>query len=140
LRGAADRGHERGHRGAFQRYLLLQLPGWILVALILAGLCRWADLPLWAAFGAYAVYVSKDFVLYPFLKRAYEPDAPAGVELLAGQSGLAETELNPDGFVRVRGELWKAQLEPGSAAVHPGEPVVVVAARGMTLVVRKTQT
>jgi membrane protein implicated in regulation of membrane protease activity len=124
----------------FRRYLLLQVPGWILVALILAGLCRWADLPLWAAFGAYAVYVGKDFVLYPFLRRAYEPDSRTGVELLAGERGVAETELNPEGFVRVRGELWRAQIEPGSAAVRPGEPVVVVAGRGMTLIVRKTET
>ncbi len=109
------------------------------MALILAGLCRWADLPLWAAFGAYAVYVGKDFVLYPFLRRAYEPDSRTGVELLAGERGVAETELDPEGFVRIRGELWRAQLEPGSAAVHSGEPVVVVAGRGMTLVVRKRQ-
>ncbi len=126
-------------KGVLRRYLLLQIPGWILVALILAGLCRWADLPLWAAFAAYAVYVGKDFVLYPFLRRAYEPDPRAGVERLAGERAVAETELNPEGFVRVRGELWGAQLEPGSAAVHPGETVVIVSGRGMTLIVRKAQ-
>jgi membrane-bound serine protease (ClpP class) len=127
-------------RGVLRRYLLLQVPGWILAALILAGLCRWADLPPWAALGAYALYVGKDFLLYPFLRHAYEPESCAGVERLSGERGIAETELNPEGFVRVRGELWRAQLEPSSAAVHPGEAVVVVSGRGMTLIVRKLQT
>ncbi|MCS6953067.1 MAG: NfeD family protein [Bryobacterales bacterium] len=126
-------------KGVFRRYLLLQIPGWILVALILAGLHRWAGLPLWAAATAYAVYVGKDFLLYPFLRRAYEPDPRSGVERLVGQRGVAETDLSPDGFVRVRGELWGAELEPAGARALRGDPIVVTGARGMTLRVRRSE-
>lgn len=128
---------DTARRGVFRRYLLLQVPGWILVALILAGLHRWAELPLWAAATAYAIYVAKDFLLYPVLKRAYEPDPRSGVERLVGERGVAETDLNPDGFVRVRGELWGAELEPARTMARRGEPVLVTAARGMTLLVRR---
>lgn len=135
----AEPASEPRRKGVFRRYLLLQVPGWILVALILAGLHRWAGLPLWAAVAAYAIYVGKDFLLYPFLRRAYEPDPRSGVERLIGQRGVAETDLNPDGFVRVRGELWGAELEPAGAMARRGEPVVVTAARGMTLRVRRSE-
>ena len=39
-------------------------------------------------------------------------------------------------YVRVRGELWQAEVKPSDDPVLPGSPVKVLAAEGMTLIVK----
>jgi membrane-bound serine protease (ClpP class) len=50
---------------------------------------------------------------------------------LVGARGVARTELNPDGVVHVNGQMWSAHVR--GAPVAPGEPVRVVARRGLVL-------
>lgn len=119
----------------FRRYLLIQIPGWILAAVILAGLRAWADIPFWVVAGLYAAYVIKDFVLYPFLRRAYEPSPEGPKDLLVGETAVATEPIHPNGFVRLRGELWMAELAPGVPEVPTGDVVRVVGVRDMTLIV-----
>ncbi len=119
----------------FRRYFLIQIPGWILAAIILYGLYLWARLPPWAAAALFGIYVAKDFVLYPFLRRAYEPGGKTGIEQLIGAKGTAAQTLDPDGYVRVRGELWHAEAAAESRPIPQGCAVRVQSARGMTLIV-----
>ena len=57
---------------------------------------------------------------------------------LVGSDALVERALEPEGFVLVDGELWRARLEGGGSAA-PGERVRVVGASGCVLeVVRET--
>jgi membrane protein implicated in regulation of membrane protease activity len=121
----------------FQRYLLFQIPGWILGAIILFVFREWIGLPLWGSVLLYSLYVGKDFVLYPFLSVAYRADARTGAEQLIGEIATVKTRLDPYGYVRVRGELWKARLMPGSVpVVENAVRVRVQAVRRMTLIVR----
>ena len=55
-----------------------------------------------------------------------------GAEGLIGTTGVAITACDPEGSVRVRGEIWKARAEPVAAR---GERVVVEAVDGLTLAV-----
>ncbi len=57
-----------------------------------------------------------------------------GVSGLVGQTGTADTALEPEGWVRVLGERWRAIADVG---VAPGEKVKVTAVDGLTLRVRK---
>jgi membrane-bound serine protease (ClpP class) len=57
-----------------------------------------------------------------------------GEAALLGQRGVADTDLQPEGWVRVVGERWHASSE---APVATGERVTVVAVEGLTLKVRK---
>ena len=50
---------------------------------------------------------------------------------LVGAAGIAESDLSPDGTVRVAGQLWSAHAS--GATVGEGERVRVVARRGLTL-------
>jgi membrane-bound ClpP family serine protease len=120
----------------FQRYLLFQVPGWVLAAIILFVFREWIGIPLWGSVFLYSLYVGKDFLLYPFLRVAYQPGATTGAEQLIGESATVKTKLDPDGYVRVRGELWKARLAPGCAPVEPGARVRVEAARRLRLIVK----
>jgi membrane-bound serine protease (ClpP class) len=53
---------------------------------------------------------------------------------LLGQHGVADTDLAPEGWIRVFGERWRAMAE---APISSGEKVTVVGMDGLTLKVRK---
>ena len=118
-----------------QRYLLFQVPGWTLGAVLLFGFREWIGLPLWGSVLVYSLYVVKDFALYPFLRVAYQTGTRTGIERLVGEKAIVKTPLRPEGYVRVRGELWRARLAVGDAEAPPGTRVRVDSARGMVLTV-----
>jgi membrane protein implicated in regulation of membrane protease activity len=118
------------------RYFLLQVPGWILVAMILFGLRDWTGISLGWAVALYAIYVVKDFVLFPFLRIAYDTSTTTGIARLVGEVAVVKRTLAPKGLIVVDGELWKAVLVPGQAEAAQGRRVRIESARGMVLVVR----
>jgi membrane-bound serine protease (ClpP class) len=120
----------------FAKYLLFQLPEWILVLLVLMFLNDRIDFPHWIAPpGLFALWVIKDLALYPVVRKAYKSKPRSGVEQLIGARGVAQQELSPRGYVRVRGELWMAEFRRNDRRIPPGRPIRVLAARGMTLIV-----
>jgi membrane-bound serine protease (ClpP class) len=60
-----------------------------------------------------------------------------GQESLPGQAGIALNEIDPSGQVQVAGELWTAELAPGSGKIHKGDRVEVAKVEGLRLLVRK---
>lgn len=118
------------------RYLLFQIPGWIITAAVLFSLWHWQFIPAWLAVIGFFGWVLKDLLLYPFLRRAYETDAKSGSAALVGARGIAEQDLAPQGYIRVRGELWRAVASPPHRVVSAGTEVEIVSADGMQLFVR----
>ncbi|MGE5486868.1 MAG: NfeD family protein [bacterium] len=121
----------------FRRYTLIQLPGWICAGLIVYALWAWFGVPGWIAAGIFALFVAKDFALYPVLKRSYEDGGNLPVLELAGKRGQAVEDVMPRGYVRVDGELWMAEAAPESEPVPAGAPVRVQAVRGNVLIVSR---
>ena len=121
----------------FQRYVLFQAPGMLIEVAVLAALIEWWNLPLWAAIGIFAVLVLKDVVLYPFLRVGYETVEKSGIERLIGERGVVKQRLDPEGYVLVHGELWKARSTHPGDPVDPGTRVRVAASEGMLLLVEK---
>lgn len=119
----------------FHKYLLLQIPGWILWGLILMWAYASLNLPLWMGCVLLCLAVVKDFVLYPFVRSAYESDAKTGAERLVGVGGNVQRVLDPKGYVRINGELWRAETELADQPLPSGSPVTVRAFRGLTLIV-----
>ena len=115
------------------RYLAFQIPGWVVLALVLGAAMAWWDLSRTLAAAIFALFVIKDAVLFPFVRVAYEPRRGGGAQALVGQRARAEEDLAPDGYVRIGAELWRAELGRGRAA--RGAALRVVAVRGLTLVV-----
>lgn len=72
--------------------------------------------------------------LVTLVVRSQRLRATTGAEGIVGQAAVAETELSPDGWVRVQGERWKATAEAGASA---GDRLRVTAVDGLTLRVRK---
>jgi membrane-bound serine protease (ClpP class) len=52
---------------------------------------------------------------------------------MIGARGRAVSVLNPDGMVRIKGELWQATAS--AAPINPGEEITVVEQDGFTLTV-----
>lgn len=117
------------------RYWLFQLPGFVLLVLLLLFIRSWVNLPEWIFWGSLVIWVAKDAALYPFLWKAYEGHQPEGANTLAGERGIAREPLAPRGYIQLRGELWMAELAEGSRPVDEGETVLVREARGLLLIV-----
>lgn len=118
------------------KYLMVQVPGWILAAVGVALLKQWIDFPLWAALGILLLWVIKDVVLYPFVRRAYESTGKTGAEQLIGAEGIAAEELAPSGYIRVGRELWRAEALGTDKPIAPGSRVRVQGVRGLTLLIQ----
>jgi membrane protein implicated in regulation of membrane protease activity len=115
------------------RYCLFQLPGFVAVAALLVALVQWWGLAPRLAALFLALWVLKDLALYPFVRKAYEPRSGGGADALVGSLATARDRLDPDGYVRVGHELWRARVRGGP--VEKGAPVRVLEVRGLTLVV-----
>ncbi len=119
------------------RYWLLQIPGLILVILALGAAGKWFDLPASMGLLIFLLWVVKDAALYPILKPGYESAATAGTQRLVGMAGVTKQDLNPDGYVFVNGEWWKAVADPANDLIGAGEAVRVKSADGMLLTVSR---
>lgn len=67
--------------------------------------------------------------------QAQKPRSVTGQEGLVGQTGIAKSRLDPEGWVLVAGELWRARAE--ESPVEEGEAVEVLKVEGFRLYVRK---
>jgi membrane protein implicated in regulation of membrane protease activity len=128
----------RGSEGylVLGKYLLFQIPGWLVVGGLAWAAHRWLGLHPWLALAALLVLVVKDAVLFRFVRDAYAVHPRPAAALLLGARGVAVDELAPEGFVRVGHELWRARLAPGAAPIPAGAPVRIESLEGLTLRVR----
>lgn len=91
------------------------------------------DLSLYVAALLLALWLAKDVAMYPLVRIAYEDASPDATESLIGATGTARDRIDPEGWVQVGSELWRAELAPGAAPVEGGAPVRVVSVHGLTL-------
>jgi membrane-bound serine protease (ClpP class) len=119
-------------------YGLLTVGG--LVAMIL-GAMMLVDSPLpelrvdpWKLAPFILVFAGFTIVLVRLVVQAQRRRAKTGAEGLVGRLGVADTDLQPDGWVLVQGERWRARAEGGVARGEAGE---VLSREGLLLRVRK---
>jgi membrane-bound serine protease (ClpP class) len=83
----------------------------------------------WAAFGTW---------LFIFTTRILKKQVDAGTSFMTGATGEAVRDLDPNGMVRIKGELWQAVSAEGKIGV--GEEVEVVSQNGLKLSVRRMES
>ncbi|WP_048056093.1 nodulation protein NfeD [Pyrococcus sp. ST04] len=66
--------------------------------------------------------------------KAHKKKAETGKEEMIGLVGTVVEDLNPEGMIKVRGELWRAKSKFGKK-IEKGERVRVVDMEGLTLIV-----
>ena len=124
--------------------LIFAIVSTLLVEAALVAIVRWGlpqfeiHLPLWGlialmmAWGIYAVYA------YRMGSRALRRKPVAGFTAMVGSKGRVVNPLAPEGFIRVKGELWRATSVDESIEV--GDEVTVVGQDGLKLMVSKSGT
>jgi len=118
------------------RYVLFQIPGLVLLILILILVRRWVDFPSWFFWGSVFIWIVKDTVLFPFVWRAYDWSHSRDVHSLVGTEGIVEERLAPSGYIRVHGELWQANMIGEGPPIEKGEGVRIQGIRGLVLLVQ----
>ena len=87
------------------------------------------------AVGAGIGFGAISFFLAWIALRARRAKRLLGPQAMVGHTAIAMTPLTPAGQVEVRGEIWRATLEPGEAPVDKGAQVSVRAVEDLTLTV-----
>ena len=83
-----------------------------------------------------AIATAAGFIfIISFAIRAQRRPVQVGAEALIGEEGFAKSMLDPAGTIHVAGELWSAQLEPGSTPILEGQSIKVVGVEGLRLIV-----
>jgi membrane-bound serine protease (ClpP class) len=119
----------------FVKYLLFQIPQWIVLAIVLWILARNTPVNFSLAIVFFVFWIIKDFVIYPYVRRAYDNSARSGAEALIGGKGVAHEPIAPEGYIRIHGELWKARSD--GQPIPRDRVVKVTRAQGLTLFVEE---
>lgn len=85
------------------------------------------------------MWVLKDVILFPMVWRSYDSREEADDPKLINAQGVAFERLAPFGYVRVHGELWRAELMSGVLPVEKGEIVQVIGRNNLVLLVKKVE-
>ena len=128
----------RGELKSLGRYLLLELPEILIVTVLILILRRFIHLSLWMIGLAVLVLFLKALIVYPRVRKVFSQKPYTGVESVVGATGKVVETLNPEGIVKIRGELWTAESKQGK--IRKGEDIEVVAVSGSKLIVKNTGT
>jgi membrane protein implicated in regulation of membrane protease activity len=103
--------------------------------LILIVIQYWVVIPVWLLWSIIGFWIVKDVVLFPFIWRAYDWERGGKSRSMIGERGVAREKLGPAGYVKIRGELWRAERIGEGPPVEAGQPVRVKKMEGLTLFV-----
>ena len=138
-------------------FVEIQAPGWGGfgaaggIALILGGFLLFGDssapgLPApdmrvgWGVLGGTGMFLAVSVIgLIYFSRKARGIHVESRTSQIIGQIGVVRRDLDPQGTVRVAGELWTAVSESGDT-IEIGENIVVADMDGITLKVLKTSS
>lgn len=108
-----------------------------LAVIVLFGLPRLGiEIPLgglialMVAWGVFSVFT------YQIGSRVLRKKPMVGLPDMVGGRGKASSRLAPQGYVRIKGELWEAKSAEGE--IDAGEEVTVVEQDGLKLIVHKS--
>jgi membrane-bound serine protease (ClpP class) len=119
-------------------YVIFSVTTGLLEELALAAIVFWLlpgfgiNIPLWALVILMVALGVYNYIGYTLGRKALLKRPMLSPEAIIGSRCQATTPLAPEGYVRVAGELWRAS---SSSTVGPGESVVIVGIKGMTLLV-----
>jgi len=113
---------------------LLMIMDELLIGSFLIFLLYYFGIDLWV-YGLLIVIVGAILIFmgYIFLPQLKKP--VTGAEGMIGLTGRAIEPLNPNGTVRIEGELWSAESLDNK--IEKGEKIVVEKANGLNLLVKK---
>ena len=120
-----------GSKRIILRYILFQIPAILLVVVIVLWLYYSAIISEYIVIITIILWVLKDFILFFFVWKAY--DVSSGIPL--AEKGVSIEDLDPEGYVEVGSELWRATTGNESVRIDKGTRVIIKSVKGLTLLV-----
>jgi membrane-bound ClpP family serine protease len=117
------------------KYVSIHLAELVLLVIALLLLRYFLGISAWLVATIVVLWVIKDTVLFFKVWRSYAFDDNSPMRKLMGLEATAVYSLEPAGYVRVKGELWRAEVRDERHPVQRGERAIVVGMREMTLIV-----
>ena len=117
------------------KYSLVTLLDNALLIFILILANNWISIPTWLFWTVIVLSFLKDLILFPYVWSAFDSKATGRMSTIIGQRGTALEPLAPEGYIRLQGELWKAETVSGCPSIGKGETVKVESAQGLKLFV-----
>jgi membrane-bound ClpP family serine protease len=121
------------------RYIGFQLPSWGIASMIALGLDMWTSIPRMMIGLPLILYVMKDFLIYPYVRAAYENRPHDAGESVVGAPARVLVTLDPDGWVQIGSERWRARQAEGGPVLEVGARVQVSALQGHTVLVVRVE-
>ncbi|MDH5696075.1 MAG: hypothetical protein OEZ00_05655 [Dehalococcoidia bacterium] len=121
--------------------LVLAILGTLLEEAALAAVVLWGlpllgiHLPLAGLIALMAVLLAFAVITYRLGSRALGRKPVVGLSDMVGSQGKAVSRLDPEGLVRIKGELWESKSD--GRRINAGEEVTVVGQEGLKLIVRR---
>ena len=134
IRSCSLKTKSRSTRG----YTIYSIVGTILEIAVLLAIVYWGlpfigiQLPLWGTVLLLAAFLTYSYFTYSMGKRALTKKLRHDMESLVGCEGKVMTPLAPIGYVKVRGELWKAS---SSSQLNINDEIVVTDIENLQLIV-----
>ena len=113
------------------RYILFQIPAIILVLVIVLWLYYSAIISDYIVIITIILWVLKDLILFFFVWKAYDVSS----DIPLAEKGISIEDLDPDGYIEVGSELWRATTGDESVRIDKGTRVIIKSAKGLTLTV-----
>ncbi len=107
-----------------------------IAAIVLWGLPQLGiEIPLPALIAVMVAWAAFAVFTYRMGSRALRKKPVVGLPDMVGSKGKVVNRLDPQGMVRIKGELWKAKS--AGERIDAGEEITVVGQEGLKLIVRK---
>jgi membrane-bound ClpP family serine protease len=121
------------------KYVVIQLAQTTVLVCVLLLVRHFVGIPAWLIATILAVWILKDVALFPKVWRAYAFFDNTPNKTLVGLEATVVFSLDPSGYVRIQGELWKAELRNPNSAAQRGDQTRVVDIKGTTLMVERLE-
>jgi membrane protein implicated in regulation of membrane protease activity len=92
--------------------------------------------PWWVTLICVVVFALYAAVCFEIGNRTLRRKPVSGFTDMTGYQGVVTSPLKPDGYIKIEGEIWAAEVEKG--LLEAGSKVEVIGQKGLKLVVRQT--
>jgi membrane-bound ClpP family serine protease len=108
----------------------------ILMLAPIAGVVLFSYLPLGTALPLYIPILIVGIFYNIVMFWAMRAKSKTGPEAMVGENALVIKDIDPEGKVKIRGELWRAIAQ--DSKITAGKEVKILKVRGMVLIVKDT--